>query len=281
MTPLRSQNAHLNTTGWHARLDLLLEKGQTRTVLRHAKHTGPLTVQQPLYPEDDVCHLYLLHPPGGLVGGDCLEVKLQLKKEASALITTPGATKFYRSTGQPAVQDQHLSVAEGAALEWFPQETIVFPGAAGRISTRIELAQTSVFMGWDIICLGLPAIKKRFESGSLVSSLTIQQNGCPIFRDRLSIEGLCDLDTAAGLRKNPVTASFWASGVTQHQFEQIRKDITIDYPLFGMTLLDDLLVARYLGNSPQESKNMFLQVHEKLRPMLTGKKAHMPRIWNT
>ena len=59
---------------WHARLQLDYTLEAERCVLRH-QHSGPLRILQSLYPEgDSVCHNVLVHPPGGLVGGDTLDI---------------------------------------------------------------------------------------------------------------------------------------------------------------------------------------------------------------
>jgi len=145
------------TTGWQACLELGFEKRGLRTVAAQRRHYGPLAVQRPFYPEGDVCHLYLLHPPGGVVGGDTLDIRVRAGTGARALVTTPGATKFYRSAGATAAVTQTLQVDAGAVLEWLPQEAILFQGAVARQQTCIELAAGACFAGWDILCLGRPA----------------------------------------------------------------------------------------------------------------------------
>jgi len=87
-----------------------------------------LAVQRALYPEADLCHVYLLHPPGGVAGGDLLNISIQVRDGGAALITTPGATKFYRSVAPRAFVRQSLKIMNGS-LEWLPQENILFPGA--------------------------------------------------------------------------------------------------------------------------------------------------------
>lgn len=287
MELFKKKDQRSNADGWHARLFLALQPGQGqavsgKTILGKTKRSGPLTVQQPLYPEDGVCHLYLLHPPGGLVGGDCLDLVVEVHTEAHGLMTTPGATKFYRSSGKTAVQKQHFSLGAGAVFEWFPQETILFGGAVAEVTTVIDLAPKACFMGWDIICLGRPASKKRFESGSLISTLTVRQSGVPLLLDRLEINVREDLDACAGLRGFPVSAIFLATGITQTLFDELRSNIEIkQQALAGITLLDQLLVARYLGDNPQEAREFFLDLWKGIRPGLTGQEACLPRIWNT
>ena len=103
---------------WHAQLDLNYTVEDARTVLRFA-HTGLLRVLQSLYPEGPgVCHNVLVHPPGGLVGGDTLEVHAQVAAGAHALITTPGAMRFYRSEGATALQCSARSLPWPKAPGW-------------------------------------------------------------------------------------------------------------------------------------------------------------------
>ena len=126
--------------GWRASLRLALRAANGRTVLAERAHEGPLVVQRPFYPEGPVCHLYLVHPPGGVAGGDHLSLQLQLDPGAQGVLTTPAATKIYRSFGARIARvEQHLEVND-ATLEWLPQETIVFRGARARLSTQVQLS---------------------------------------------------------------------------------------------------------------------------------------------
>src|SRR6185436_819073 len=99
----------------------------------------------------------LLHPPGGLVGGDELSIDVEVDAGAHALVTTPAAGKVYRTNGATARQTQRLRVAEGGTLEWLPQEAILYDGARATLETRVELARDARFLGIDAVCFGLPA----------------------------------------------------------------------------------------------------------------------------
>ena len=118
--------------GWSANLSLGFQLIEDKTVLAHRARKGPLAVQRPFYPEGGTCHVYLLHPPGGVVGGDSIIINAKVGNQAEALVTTPGATKFYRSAGSIAFQNQNLSISKDGCFEWFPQENIFFPGAPGK-----------------------------------------------------------------------------------------------------------------------------------------------------
>jgi urease accessory protein len=158
---------------WHAQLQLnhTLESG--RTVARHL-HQGPLRILQSLYPEGDaVCHNVLIHPPGGLVGGDTLDLRVCVGPGAHGLVTTPGATRFYKSDGPAASQQLHAQVAENARLEWLPLETIAYNACQGSNRSRFELAPGAELIAWDVTALGLPASDQAFSQGQLTQSMAI------------------------------------------------------------------------------------------------------------
>ena len=150
---------------WHAQLDLDYRLEAGRTVARHV-HTGPLRILQSLYPEGDaICHNVLVHPPGGLVGGDTLDLNIAVAEGAHGLVTTPGATRFYRSDGELAVQRTTLRVDESARMEWLPLETIAYSGCLAENRLSVSLAPGAELLGWDVTSLGLPLADKPFEAG--------------------------------------------------------------------------------------------------------------------
>ncbi|HXH04370.1 MAG TPA: urease accessory protein UreD, partial [Candidatus Competibacteraceae bacterium] len=172
------------SAGWRGELSLRLAARAGRTVLDESRHRGPLMVQRPFHPEPDGgIHLYVLHPPGGLVGGDELRLAAQLAPGARALLTTPSAGKVYRSSGAVASVEHCLHVTDGAALEWLPQELIVYQGARLRALTRVELASAARFIGWEILCLGRPAAGEGFATGCVRLALELWRDGHPLYRE--------------------------------------------------------------------------------------------------
>lgn len=275
---------HLTTPppGWQASLQMAFEQRNQRTVLSKNRHAGPLRLQRPFYPEKDVCHAYILHPPGGIVGGDRLEIAAQVAAGASALLTTPGATKFYRSNDHCAEQENVLQVATDGHLEWFPQETIFYPGARASANTRFELEEGAGLMGWEILCIGLPACGKPFNAGKLQTALHINRSNKPIFIDRLRVTNHHDMARPTGLRGHSVTATFVATGGEALMLAPLREILDAQKEGFsGITLLDDLLVARYLGDASAQAKELFRKLWAWLRPHLFGRPSCPPRIWET
>ena len=272
-------------TGWRAKLHLKFVEENNKTVLKQRTHQGPLQVQKPFYPEaNGACHVYLLHPPGGVVGGDSFDIKIDVDPNANVLITTPAAGKFYRSAGGEAYQKQAIKVADHGVLEWFPSENIFFPGAKVKLETRVDLSEKSHFIGWDILCLGRPAIGETFSRGQLTQRFEIFQNGRPIRLDKLVIqENDLALDEKWGLGGKPVVGSFFCLTPRKDLVDLLRQNIDSsgNDDLFSVTFVDDIILCRYLGNSVEHVKQNFIEAWQILRFALRGHEAVIPRIWST
>lgn len=273
---------------WHAALHLAFARTGERTVLRDNRHHGPLRVQKALYPEGEgVCQAIVLHPPSGIAGGDHLLISATVGAGAHAQLTTPGAGKWYRSGGPEASQRLELTVEEGAALEWLPQETIVFDGARARMETRVRLAADSRFIGWDILCLGRAAAGERFEHGRFDLLCRVERGGAPIWLERGGFDGADPmLASPAGWAGHGVGGTLLcafpdlprqAAGL----LEALRAIAPGDGASHGITALPGVLVARYLGDNSEAARRWFAHLWQTLRPACCGRPAVPPRIWNT
>lgn len=286
-------------TGWRAKLALQLQEIDGCTRLTRRQHNGPLYVQRPFYPEDNgTCHLYILHPPGGVVGGDQLEIQVQAAHQAKVLITTPAAGKCYRSAGAYARVANYLEVQQGAWLEWFPQETILYNGSKTELNTRVQLADDSAqFVGWEVICLGCPAAEAYFRQGSCRQAFEIWKNEQPVWIDRAlygasgthaeNTNGqslLQFLQAPWGLGGNTVVGTMVCTtteaGLAAWLREQLAAFSATSTRLV-VTALAGVLVVRYLGNDAFQARALFSQCWQLLRPQLSGREMVLPRIWNT
>jgi len=273
-------NALTGRQGWHAELTLGYQLRGDKTRLVDSKREGPLAVQRAFYPEGEVCHTYLLHPPGGVVAGDDLNIDLKVSKDAKVLLTTPGATKFYRSIGPVAEVSQRLTVAGGGSLEWMPLENIFFPGTQSHIVTEVHLEAGAHFIGWEINCFGRPSNEERFETGQLSSEMRIYRDGEPVMFDRFATDGASLIDSSIGLKGVSGYASMVATVDDQDLLEQVQQLLSDD-PLSGATLMDGLLVVRTISEQSQEVISLFSSVWRLIRPQSLGKEAVVPRIWAT
>lgn len=285
MTDLSLPSIELDTQdGWRARIALAYSPRRERTRLIHCQRIGPLSVQRAFYPEGPVCHSYLLHPPGGVVGGDRLEVAVHVQPEAHTLITTPGATKFYRSGGRLAQYRQHFQVAEQAALEWLPQENIFFPDSRLAMQTHIELHSESRFIGWEMQCLGRPVINERFDRGQIRSSLKLSIDAKPLLIEHFNSEADQLQQASAGLRGYPMQATLLIHPADDALLEQVRTVLTQSADttiLAGATRLDSLIVVRLLGHQTEPLLQLMIAIWQAVRPTVMGRPACLPRIWAT
>ncbi|QXZ09102.1 urease accessory protein UreD [Comamonas sp. Y33R10-2] len=151
---------------WNAKLALNYTHQADKTSV-HFTHDGPLRILKSLYPEGhSICHNVLVHPPGGLVGGDVLDIDVHVSEGAHALITTPGATRFYKSNGQRALQRTKLHLEKGSRLEWLPLEAIAYNACDAMNHLEFELQEGAQLLTWDVTALGLPLAAQPYVSGS-------------------------------------------------------------------------------------------------------------------
>lgn len=261
---------------WKAHLGLRFEERGGRSVLAERRLDGPLVVQKALYPEGDaVCHAIVVHPPGGIAGGDELVLACAAGHGTHALLTTPGAGKWYRSGG--AVATQRLQFAADGILEWLPRETIVFDGAIARLESRVDLGASGAYIGWEVACLGRGGTGERFASGELRMASRITRAGRLLWAERGHLEGDGEiLRSRVGLGGRRVFGTMVAT------LDRDPGGVVAACRAFAsITHLPGLLLARYLGDSTEEAFDRFTRVWERVRPVVAGREAARPRIWST
>ncbi|QSP94839.1 urease accessory protein UreD [Marinobacter salinisoli] len=261
------------------------ERQVTRLTRRH--HHGPLRVQRPFYPEgpEGCCHVYLLHPPGGLVSGDVLRIEAEVGEGAHALLTTPAAAKLYKADSHGVAWGQHtkLTVSKDAILEYLPQETLAFDGSRGEQSTTIELETGARTLGWEILALGRPASRLPFVSGHLEQQFRLTMNGQPLWLERQPLDPNHPRFAGKwGQGGATVQATLWAVGLEDEveAIEAVREALPENHR-WAITRRRGVVLLRYLGNERNEAWALCQQAWEILRPRLTGLQAHIPRIWLT
>jgi urease accessory protein len=283
LPPSRTTASH-----WHAQLRMDYVHQHGRTVVHH-QHQGPLRILQSLYPEGNaVCHNVLVHPPGGLVGGDVMEIDVDVQPHAHGLITTPGATRFYRSDKGLATQHVRARVAAHARLEWLPLETIAYNGCQGVNQTVFELAPGAELMAWDITALGLPNANQPFEQGQLQQHLEIKD----VWLER----GLIDaqdtrlMDGPLGLAKHRCMATLvFACGTDLGRERRdmalsLARELTELAPngvMAGVTSPHPrVVVLRTLSPLVEPAQSLLRGVWSAWRQGLWAMPAGLPRIWS-
>jgi urease accessory protein len=270
--------------GWRAQLALDFERRGERSVLARRAHNGPLVVQKPLYPEGDaICHAVLVHPPGGIVSGDQLHIDVAVAEAAHALITTPGATKWYRSLGPQSTQRVHLSVATGGILEWLPQENIVFDAARAGLHTRVSLTRNARALGWDITCLGRRAAGERFAHGELTQTTELFVDDELAWCEHMRLTGDDALmRSAVGLGDHGVFGTLWLAGCAPDRtlLDGLRT-IPFAQGRAAATALPRVTLIRAVSHSSEALRAYFVSLWEIARPHWLACAAQRPRIWAT
>lgn len=279
----------LPANDWHGSLNLEFEHRQGKTQLIRNRGQAPLKVQRPFYPEgDEVCHSVIMHTAGGIVGGDRLSFDFRLSPQSQALITTPAASKIYRTNGREAHQVISVDLAEGACLEWLPLDAIVFNQARYRQEMRVNLAPRSHWLGWEITRFGRSASGERFVEGDWRSRTEVWQDGQPVWIDRQWMPGSEEnFDSPHGLAGCPVVGSFaWLGQRVEPEFvEKARHLWQAQLPgsgasgEMGVTRLSLGLLCRYRGQSSAEARRWFIAVWELIRLSYFQRPLCIPRVW--
>jgi len=273
---------------WNATLSLDYSLQADKTIA-HFRHDGPLRILQSLYPEGDaVCHNVLVHPPGGLVGGDTLDIAVTAATGSHGLITTPGATRFYRSAGETALQRTRLRLESGARAEWLPMEALCYSGCLAENHLRLDLAPGAELMGWDVTALGLPSANQPFEQGSFCQHIELP--GVWLERARIRADDLLLMNSPLGLAGQRCIATlFFAAG---SKLERQRRQLALDlarqvleaHPLgaaAGATSPDaQVVVVRVLAPLVEPAMVLLKQVWKVWRQHFWNKDAPSPRIWS-
>jgi len=271
-------------SSWPAQLDLRFSAKGNKTIVNR-RHRGPLLIQRPFYPEaDGTCHSYILHPPGGVAGGDSLEVNVAVGPEARCLLTAPGATKVYRTPGKGSQNKTTIHVSAGGVCEWMPLETILFNGAKTRLETEVHLQSDAIFFGWDLISFGRPAANERYLEGCFSQSTTITRDERPIWFERAKVEGGSSiLDAAHGFGGFPIFGTaLYAGSLPEGAVDSLRERVaSVAVGHGSLTQTDDVLVLRYIGPKLSAGRAFFADAWKALRQMGQGKPASIPRIWAT
>ena len=274
---------------WHARLQLDYRLEAGKTLARH-RHSGPLRILQSLYPEGDaICHNVLVHPPGGLVGGDTLELEITAEPGTHGLVTTPGATRFYRSAGEPAVQRTRITLTDHSRLEWLPLEAICYNQCVAENHLTLSLGREAEFIGWDVTALGLPLAAQPFETGSLLQHIEVP--GVWLERGRIVAQDLRLLDGPTGMdgQRCLATLLFVAGSkidrARREQALELARAVIAEHPLHQLSGATSpngqVIVVRVLAPLVEPAMDLLRRVWSAWRAQLWGLSAQAPRIWST
>lgn len=272
--------------GWLAQLSLAFGRDGAATRLTGRRHHGPLRVQKPLYPEGpEICHTIVIHPPGGVVGGDRLALDVQAGASAHAVLTTPGAGKWYRANGKTSGQHVQLSAGPDAAIEWLPQESIFYDDADVELEHSVELAEGASYLGCEILCMGRRASGESFDRGRIRQRTRIRRAGKLLWWEQ-GVLTPQSIASPLGLADQTVCATLLAVGqLPANGLLQALRALGGEGPgaaRWGVTMAGKhVLVVRHLGHDSEAARELMLAAMRIVRPELLGRPALTPRSWRT
>ena len=264
---------------WEARLRLGFVRDGDTTRLVRREHSGPLRVQKALYPEGPgACHVIVVHPPGGAVGGDSLDIALDAGAGCHVLATSPGAAKWYRANGRVSRQVVRLHAHDGAAFEWLPQETIFYDAADVVLEHEVDLGAGATYIGSEILCFGRRAAGERFARGQVRQRTRIRQHGRLLWWEQGAItpHGIA---SPLGLHGRSVCATLVAVG--RPVPASLQASLRAADPALALSQVKSVFVARHIGDDGEAARAAMLRVWQALRPHLLERPACAPRIWTT
>jgi urease accessory protein len=272
---------------WNASLQLDYRLESQRSVARFL-HQGPLRILQSLYPEGDaVCHNVLVHPPSGLVGGDTLDMQVTVGEGAHGLVTTPGATRFYRSEAGLATQQVHARVETGARLEWLPLEAIAYNQCDALNRAVFDLAPGAEMMAWDVTAFGLPAADLPYVQGTFRQHLEIP--GVWLERGSLNAEDTRLMDSPLGLAGQRCMATLVFAAGSAMADERIDRTLACARELLEASELPlsagvtsphkQVIVLRVLSPVTEPAMQLLRTVWAAWRHEMWALPGTYPRLW--
>jgi len=272
---------------WHARLDLHYTCANSTTTVKH-EHSGPLRILKSLYPEGTgICHNVLIHPPSGLVGGDTLDILIDLSQSAHALITTPGATRFYKSDSMWATQDVQVKMKDTSKLEWLPLETLAYGGCMARNRCAFDLQDESELIAWDVTALGMPSANLPFTKGLIEQHFELKRHW--LDKGVIKADDHILLNSPLGLnRKKCLATLVFASAMPMSDAKRNRiLDLTRNVislnetpNLVGATSPGSrVIVVRALSDLVEPSMRLMRKIWLEWRSQIWSLDSVMPRIW--
>ena len=270
---------------WLAKLSLSYERTPIGTVLKKSLHEGPLRVQKALYPEgDNICHSIIIHPPAGIAGGDTLDINVSVGTGCHTVLSTPSATKWYKSFKNPATQSIQFELGEGAKLDWLPQENLFFKGANSNVLTKLSLPSSASFIGWDAMMLGRHASGEEWSSGHIHMLNEVRRDGKLIWIENGHIDAQ-DIYSKSlpQLGSWPICSTLWALGphCSSALVEQFSEMMPWTNSLrAGVTFMPQgILVFRVVSSDIESARNLMVDIWTKLRPIVHGVNAQPLRLW--
>ncbi len=223
-----------------------------------------------------VAETVLINTAGGIAGGDGLDVAVTLGAGARAVITTQAAERVYRAREDDpaATLETTISLGPDAALDWLPQELIVFDGARLRRRLSVTLDANARFTAVETIVFGRAASGETISRLDLSDRIEVRRQHALLLHDTTRIDD--PLALAAPARLGPARATATIVHAAEDAATLIGPLRAVLGPASGASMpCDGLLVARLLAPAMDVLR---LEVVAALDRLRAG--AHPPRVWS-
>lgn len=177
--------------------------GRLENALDRLHHSGAMKLLFPHRPTqrrtnganaEPALEAVVVNTAGGITGGDRFKLHAEAGAGSQLTVTTQAAERAYRAqTGETGEMLSKLFVAEGARLNWLPQETILFQCSSYRRRLRADLAPDAAFLMIEPLVFGRAAMGEVVTQTRFSDRVEIFRDGQRIYYDAIALDG--DLST--------------------------------------------------------------------------------------
>ncbi len=248
------------------------------TVLRDLRQSGCLKARLPRPENGAWTTLVTLNSSGGVAQGDWLDARVEAGPGCRLTVASQAAERFYRAGDglPPARLRTALHVADGAALEWLPQETILFDGCALDRRLDVALASDAWFLGVETLVFGRTLMGETVRAARLRDTVRLHRDGALLWHDAIRLEGPVQavLDRPASAAGGRAVATLLLAAPDAARWQDPLRAALAPWDA-GASVLDGLLVARVVARDGACAR---AAVVAALAAVRSGRP--LPRVWS-
>lgn len=212
----------------------------------------------------------LVNTAGGVTGGDRLRFAATLGAGEALTVTTQAAERIYRSAGGDGVVTTKLSLGAGARLDWLPQETILFDGAALTRRLEVEMEEDARLLCLESYVHGRAAMGETVSRLSLRDDWRIRRGGRLVHAEALRMSGPASAGACMGDARASATLLYLGPDA-EERIDAARA--ALPDADAGASAWDGRLVARLLAMDGAALKAALTRFLTAFRG------APLPRVW--
>lgn len=275
--------AHMQRARGAARLSATYLDGRTR--LARLYQQGSAKIRMPRSHHGSALDAVLINTSGGLTGGDQMDWTIDLGQNARAIVTTQACERIYRARADAACINTDITLAEGAALSWLPQETILFDGGAFARKLTVRLAPTASFLMVEPLIIGRTAMREIVSSGSIHDHWRIYRGAHLLHAEDTRLDG--DMQSLLNRASTTAGAIALATIIVVHDdcddmVEPLRQRLGANSGISCIhSSAGKRLVFRCIAESGFALRKEIVLVIDWCNSKIIGPGHGLPKLWNT